>query len=1009
MNLKNTEETMRLSALLITLSCLLLLTVSARAQEEPRPAGLDISEGLEITLFASEDQIFSPASIDIDERGRLWVLETVNYRKKTREGGDRVLILEDRDGDGKCEAPKVFYQGHDIDGGHGICVLGNQVIVSVSDRILRLTDTDGDDVSDEHQVLFRGELLPKPAALRGTEDQHDHAIHAVCFGPDGRLYFNFGNYTTELQHADGSPVEDIHGHPINNTGKPYRQGMVIRCELDGSKVEVLGHNFRNNWEVAVDSFGVLWQSDNDNGSSSCRVNYVMEGGNFGYTDEMTGMGYQNARTNMEDTMQRQMWHQNDPGVVPNLLITGRGAPTGMVVYEGDLLPEKYRGQMLHAETGQRVVWSFPVEKQGAGYSAVIADLVRGREDANFRPCDISVAPDGSLFIADWYDPVDCCHRALDDTGRIFRIAPPGHAHRVPGFDFQSPEGAARALRNPNLAVRYRAWTALHEMGGRALKALEDMAADPNPRFRARALWLLAANGKVNRAIELALKDPLDDVRALTLRIARRHNAEILPMVEKMLHDPSALVRRECALSLRGHATPEAADLWASLALQHDGKDRWYLEALGIGEAGNEDACFATWLERAGESWNSPAGRDIIWRSRGRQALKYLAKLLLEPGLPEADRKRFMRAFDFHSTGAKEQPLLSILSAGPESGPWTFSEALRRTEEDTLNSRPELVKQLRAAIPACRGTSVFVDLVGRFNRRDLAPDLMEMALSEPGTDAGTAAIRQLLTFGEQDRIAGELDTLKHRDAVLQALRHADNGPAAAMLKSIVVDESRPLELRLLAVDAMGLSNRAVGRLGDLVSKDALPGELLEPALRVLSMSPYSRMRRIASEKRLQMHPGGQEGPSLKELMALIPDRAKGKAAFQKAACATCHVIDGEGIDFGPELSAIGDKLQRSDLFAAILLPDQSISLGYEGVMVKLNDGSQFAGYVSGESETTLSLRMMGGIQQEIDLSRIKTRKNLPTSLMPAGLTQTLSNQELADLVGWLQERRAPKHK
>ena len=845
---------MRIPALLITLSCLLPLTISARGKEgqEHRPAspsaGLDISEGLEITLFASEDQIFSPASIDIDERGRVWVLETVNYRKKTREGGDRVLILEDRDGDGRCETPKVFYQGHDIDGGHGICVLGNQVIVSVSDRILRLTDTDGDDVSDEHQVLFRGKLLPKPAALRGPDDQHDHAIHAASFGPDGRLHFNFGNTIAELQHADGSPVEDIHGHPVNNTGNPYRQGMVIRCELDGSRVEVLGHNFRNNWEVSVDSFGVLWQSDNDNGSSSCRVNFVMEGGNFGYTDEMTGMGYQTARTNMEETMQRQMWHQNDPGVVPNLLITGRGAPTGMVVYEGDLLPEKYRGQMLHAETGQRVVWSFPVEKQGAGYSAVIADLVRGREDANFRPCDISVAPDGSLFIADWYDPVDCCHRALDDTGRIFRLAPPGNAHRVPEFDFQSPEGAARALRNPNLAVRYRAWTALHEMGDGALEALEDMATDPNPRFRARALWLIAANEKVTHAIELALQDPLEDMRALALRIARRHNYEILPIVEKMLRDSSALVRRECALSVRGCATPKAAELWASLALQHDGKDRWYLEALGIGETGNEDACFAAWLEQIGESWDSPAGRDIIWRSRSRVAPEYLAAILLGPDLSEPERRRYVRAFDFHSYGAKEDALVRILFAGPDIHAWTFSEALQRTEQNTLETRPELLKQLRAAIPASKGTSVFVDLVGKLNRRDSIPDLMKMALVGPETDVGNAAIRQLLAFGELARVVKELERSGNHDAVLHAFRSAEQGPAVAMLKSIIKDESQPLDLRSVAAEALGFSYTGAEYLSGIVEEDALPEELLEPVLRVLSLSPYGRMRRVAYEKR-----------------------------------------------------------------------------------------------------------------------------------------------------------------
>ena len=99
--------------------------------------------------------------------------------------------------------------------------------------------------------------------------------------------------------------------------------MVFRCDLDGSNFEVLGHNFRNNYEVAVDSFGTLWQSDNDDdGNRGVRINYVMEYGNYGYVDEMTGAGWQAKRTNMEKEIPLRHWHLNDPGVVPNLLQTG---------------------------------------------------------------------------------------------------------------------------------------------------------------------------------------------------------------------------------------------------------------------------------------------------------------------------------------------------------------------------------------------------------------------------------------------------------------------------------------------------------------------------------------------------------------------------------------------------------------------------------------------------------------------------------------------------------------
>ena len=367
-----------------------------------------------------------------------------------------------------------------------------------------------------------------------------------------------------------------------------------------ARSEVLGYNFRNNWEVTVDSFGTMWQSDNDNGSSSCRVNFVMEYGNYGYRDERTGADYHSKRTNMEATMQRRMWHQNDPGVIPNLLITGSGAPTGILVYEGDLLPEPFRGQMIHAEPGRNVVWAFPAKQVGAGYSASIVDIVRSSVGRNYRPSDVSVAPDGSLFIADWFDPVDCCHRTINDAGRIFRVAPPKHAYAVPDFDLKTPAGAAKALRSPNLSARYKAWTALHwNAGVRARPALETMASDDNPRFRARALWALAAikNG-APKAIEMALGDESENIRALGLRIARRHQLPVEPVVRQLVRDKSALVRRECAVSLHRLTSTESVELWMELAAQYDGKDRWYLEALGIGEKGKETACLNAWLKKA---------------------------------------------------------------------------------------------------------------------------------------------------------------------------------------------------------------------------------------------------------------------------------------------------------------------------------------------------------------------------------------------------------------------------
>lgn len=151
--------------------------------------GLKWPEDLDVTLFAHEPMLVNPTNMDIDEKGRVWVCEGYNYRytlhpdNPYNKAGDRIVVMEDTDGDGKADKQTVFYQGEDINSALGIAVLGNKVIVSRSPDVFLFTDDNGDGVADKKDTLFTG--------IGGTE--HDHAIHAFNFGPDGKLYFNFGN------------------------------------------------------------------------------------------------------------------------------------------------------------------------------------------------------------------------------------------------------------------------------------------------------------------------------------------------------------------------------------------------------------------------------------------------------------------------------------------------------------------------------------------------------------------------------------------------------------------------------------------------------------------------------------------------------------------------------------------------------------------------------------------------------------------------------------------------
>ena len=624
---------------------------------------LNVAPGLEATLFAAEPMLTNPTNIDVDARGRVWVCEAYNYRpavngNPTHKEGDRIVILEDTNGDGKADVSKVFYQDPSIESPLGIWVQGNKVIVSDSPNVWVLTDENGDDKADKKELLFTG--------IGG--EQHDHGMHTFVFGPDGKWYFNFGNEGGQLLDKDSKPVVDVaSGKTIDKQN--FRQGMVFRCDPDGKNVEMLGQNFRNNYEVAVDSYGTMWQSDNDDdGNKGVRINYVMEFGNYGYTDEMTGAGWQANRENIEKEIPLRHWHLNDPGVVPNMLQTGAGSPTGIIVYEGKLLPAPFQNQIIHCDAGPNVVRSYTTEKSGAGYKASIVNLLEGARDQWFRPADICVAPDGSLIIADWYDPGVGGHQAGDQNkGRIYRVAPPGSQYTLPKVDVTTTDGAIEALQSPNMDIRYAGWNKLHEMGNKAEKSLAKLyKTSTEPRMQARALWLLSKLDKGPKYIETAIKGDNPDLRITALRAARERKDDVIPYVKQLVASSSGDIQvlRECAIALRRSTSPDAPALWAQLAAKNDGQDRWYLEALGIGAEGNWDTYYTAWLKQMNNDPTANAGgRDIVWRARTKEAVPMLAKLAGDPATDLSQRLRYFRAFDFQPRCHRKVKRAAGYSAG----------------------------------------------------------------------------------------------------------------------------------------------------------------------------------------------------------------------------------------------------------------------------------------------------------------------------------------------------------
>lgn len=984
--------------------CFILFTFSCSRQNstdvhlpESGLADLKVHDGLEVTLFASEPMFSNPTNIAIDERGRVWVCEAYNYRNQynpknpVREEGDRIMILEDTDGDGKADKSKIFYQGKDVNSALGISLIGNKVIVSCSPNVFIFTDVNRDDIPDKKETFFQG--------IEGL--QHDHGMHTFVFGPEGRLYFNFGNEGKSLLTPKGDTVVDVHGHKVVTNGKPFRQGLVMRSDIDGKNVEVLGSNFRNNFEVAVDPYGTIWQTDNDDdGNKGTRVNYVMEFGNYGYQDEMTGAGWTARRTNMEKEIPFRHWHLNDPGVVPNVLQTGAGSPSGLTVYEGNLLPEVFYGQMIHAEPGNNVVRSYPIENNGAGYKATIVNILQAEKNQWFRPIDVATAPDGSLFVADWYDPGVGGHQVGDvNRGRIYRIAPPDSKYVIPKTDVSTTAGAIQALLNPNAAIRTLGWKALASMSESAEDALKELWTSQNPRTRAQALWLLIKiDGKADAYIAQALSDQNPNIRIAGIRAARFLDKDAVTLLKDLVKDPSPQVRREVAIAIRGNASSEAAKLWTELAMQYDGKDRWYLEALGISATGNWDLYFDTWRASVGDNWKKDNNIDIVWRSRSKSAMPLLAELIKSSD--ENSMLRYYRAFDFHTHPSKQTVLAKLLQQ--EQGAKVLY-ALKHMDPSKLKMTPPVKVALNKILEEQKGSLDFVELVTSFKLQDRTTDLLQLAIHFPDSTVGKESVKTLLDWNKLNVINETLNSPDQDEAqaMIKALwPHMYNPKAIAVMEGVMMDSSKNIELRKLAVKTFGGPWEAEDRLLTLAKENKIPADLHTSAGGVFQSAWRAQLRDEAAQY-LKI-PGSKEGASLPSISVLVDkegNHANGKVVFQ-SLCSNCHQVNNEGVNFGPDLSEIGSKLSKEALYTSILFPDQGISFGFEGYRIQLNDGSAAIGKIVSETAEKIEMQYMNN-QQSLVKANVTSRTKLESSLMPSNLQTSMSEQDLIDLVAYLQ--------
>ncbi|MFT5906236.1 MAG: putative membrane-bound dehydrogenase-like protein, partial [Cryomorphaceae bacterium] len=801
-----------------------------------------------IELWAHSPMLYNPTSMDVDAAGNVWVTESLNYRrfKKNNQSnkgfpeGDRVSILTDSNGDGKADKSHVFVQDKDLVAPLGVAVLDNKIYVSCSPSLLVYTDVNRNlrfDEGDIKEVFLTG---------FGGKD-HDHSLHKMEAGPDGRFYINAGNAgphnvkdkagwelragSTYNYKGGSSPLKQNTPGLKSDDKRMYSSGVMISIKEDGTDLKVIGHNFRNPYGHSVDSFGSVWMNDNDD-TQSCRTTWMMRYGNLGFTSE-DGSESWGAGRRPGQTIPTAHWRQDDPGVIPSGHVYGNASPTGMVYYEAG------EGMLLSCEAGQNVIWGYERKRQGAGFEMKGFPYLSstGIQDPNykwnnlpkdvnkwFRPSDIVVGTDGSIYISDWFDPTVGGHLQNErgGIGSIYRITPVGKKLKTPKYDFNTLEGSVTALNSPAVNVRYKARKHILSAGNKSeaeiLASLKKEFKNCNKFTQARRLWLIAELGDAAFAEEVMKSSPSTDVKLAAYRSLELNTKDIMALATKAMVIDDIALRRETLLSLRDVPFEKCSSILVNLISHYDGVDRWYLEAIGTAADGKEEPLYAL-IKKPVSEWDNKLEK-IMWRLHPASAVDQFKERAISQKLSETQRKSAIDALAFIKTQSAAHALLEV--HGNCEG------ALNEYCLWWLNNR---------------------------NRNHWKAHLAEVDLKQ---------LNQLKL--EFDKLTEEFFKNPNQET-MSALFLTKNG-AKVLLQFAILDEI-PKKMKDAATQAL------------LTHED--------PEIQGLAKTYLTKNKSIYD---------------VAAILKVKGDPARGKSLFDgRAICSSCHNVSGKGGEIGPELTAI----------------------------------------------------------------------------------------------------------
>jgi quinoprotein glucose dehydrogenase len=580
-----------------------------------------VPAGMKIDLWAAEPMLANPVVFSIDERNRIYVAETFRLHAgvtdirgimswldddlacrtvadrvalmKRRLGQkadayavhhERIRLLEDTKGAGKADRSTVFADGFNrLEDGiaAGLLARGKDVWYACLPDLWRLRDNKGKGKADERKRLSTGYGVH--IGFIG------HDLHGLILGPDGKLYFSIGDRGLNVETTDRRLF-----HPDT--------GCVLRCNPDGTDLEIFATGLRNPQELAFDQFGNLFTCDNNSdGGDRARWTYLVEGGDCGWR-----IGYQfgGVQSNRGPWNAEKLWHPHHPGqaawIVPPIANVADG-PSGLAYYPGLGLPRRYDGHFFLADfrggAGHSGIRSLANKPRGAGF-----EMTDQHEFLwSVLATDVDFGMDGSLYVSDWVDGW-----GMTGKGRLWKVTDPRHGHppavrevtklMAEGFSRRPPAELAKLMGHQDMRVRREAQFALASHGKGAIDAFARVAKDPARLARLHGIWGLGQVGrKVPLAYEkvlplLADKDP--EVRSQAAKVLGDGKVkQALAALLALLEDAEPRVRFFAAQALGKLAARGAFAPLLSLAKANADKDPWLRHAvvLALAACGDDKA------------------------------------------------------------------------------------------------------------------------------------------------------------------------------------------------------------------------------------------------------------------------------------------------------------------------------------------------------------------------------------------------------------------------------------